>query len=79
MLIGALHGRTAPYEDETHCFELVDKYRERFIWELGATRCRDLRESGYGSEEMPCAQIIERGTRVLLKFLDKWGSNSAQV
>jgi len=70
LLIGAVHGRTRPDEDNSQCQKLVAEYRERFAQELGATLCRDLQANGYGSnEEMPCSMLVERAARILLQIL----------
>ena len=69
-IVGALHGRVLPDEDDSYCRELSARYRERFVQEIGATRCADLRENGYGSDgEWPCSVLVERATRVLLEVL----------
>jgi C_GCAxxG_C_C family probable redox protein len=70
LLIGALHGRTKPTEDDSECQRLAAEYRERFAQELGATRCGDLRASGYGSDgTQPCSAVAERAARILLQVL----------
>ena len=71
LLIGALHGRTRPGEDDTRCRQLVVTYRQRFAAALGATRCGDLRARGYGSKgSVPCAVLAERAAGILLEALD---------
>jgi C_GCAxxG_C_C family probable redox protein len=70
LLIGALHGRTKPAEDDRECQRLAAEYRERFAQELGTTRCGDLRASGYGSGgTQPCSVVAERAARILLQVL----------
>ena len=70
LLIGAVHGRTQPNEDDRECQRLAAEYRERFAQELGATRCCDLRASGYGSGgTQPCSTLVERAARILLQVL----------
>lgn len=70
LLIGALHGRTRPDEDDSQCMTLVSRYRERFVQELGTTHCGDLRAMGYGSDgKWPCSVLVERAARVLLETL----------
>lgn len=70
LIIGALHGRVLPDEDDGYCRELSARYRERFAQEIGTTRCADLRESTYGSDnEWPCSVLVERATRILLEIL----------
>jgi C_GCAxxG_C_C family probable redox protein len=71
MIIGALHGRVLPDQDDSYCGELSARYRERFIQKFGTTRCADLRASGYGSDgEWPCSVLVERATQVLLEVLE---------
>jgi C_GCAxxG_C_C family probable redox protein len=71
LLIGALHGRTKPTEDDRECQRLATEYRERFGQELGATSCRDLRANGYGSGgTQPCSVLVERVVRILLDILN---------
>ena len=70
LIIGALHGRVLPDEDDGYCWELSARYREQFAQAIGTTRCADLRENGYGSNgEWPCSVLVERATRVLLEIL----------
>lgn len=74
LLIGALYGRTAPDQDDSECNRLVCLYRERFVEELGTSRCFDLRESGFGSDGLwPCSTLVERAARILLEVLDEAG------
>jgi C_GCAxxG_C_C family probable redox protein len=71
LLIGALHGRTKPTEDDSECQRLTAEYRERFAHELGATLCCDLRVNGYGSGgTQPCSMLVEQAARILLQVLD---------
>ncbi len=70
LLIGALYGRTQPDEDDGECRRLATEYRERFAQELGATRCCDLRASGYGSDgTQPCSTLVGRAARILLQIM----------
>ena len=72
LLIGALHGRTRPDEDDGYCQELTFFYQDRFAEEFGETRCDDLLASGYGSDgKWPCSLLIERATRILLEMLQE--------
>jgi C_GCAxxG_C_C family probable redox protein len=71
LLIGALHGRTRPTEDDHECQRLAAEYRERFAQEWGATRCGDLRANGYGpGETQPCSALVERAASILLDVLN---------
>jgi C_GCAxxG_C_C family probable redox protein len=70
LIIGALYGRVRPDEDDNACQELAATYRERFLQELGATRCADLRASGYGSDgQWPCSALVERAVPIFLQVL----------
>jgi len=67
LIIGGLYGRTGPDEDDSECNRLVCVYRERFLEAFGTSRCRELRESGYGSDgQWPCSTAVERAVRILL-------------
>jgi hypothetical protein len=71
LLIGALHGRTLPDQDDSLCYDLASRYRERFIQEWGTTRCCELRALGYGSDgTIPCAVLVKRAAGILLAILD---------
>ena len=69
LLIGALHGRAAPGEEKTRCYEAVVRYRERFAETFGATICQRLRDRGYGSEVSPCSALAAEAARLLLETL----------
>jgi C_GCAxxG_C_C family probable redox protein len=71
MIIGALHGRTRPGEDDSLCLKLTTGYRDRFARELGSINCSELRAERYGSQgEEPCSVLVERAARLLLAVLD---------
>jgi C_GCAxxG_C_C family probable redox protein len=70
MVIGALHGRSRLDEDDRPAIERANRYRERFLADLGEVRCSPLRErvqapGGLGS----CAVVVERAARILLDLL----------
>jgi C_GCAxxG_C_C family probable redox protein len=70
MVVGALHGRTRPGEDEKKARELVGRFRERFLAEFGTTQCAPIRERF----EVPgktgfCAPVTERAVEILLEVL----------
>jgi C_GCAxxG_C_C family probable redox protein len=70
LLIGAVHGRTQPNEDDSECQRLAAEYRERFAQELGAALCCDLRANGYDSGgTQPCSMLVEQAARILLQVL----------
>ena len=71
LLIGAMHGRTHPNEDDSQCRKLVAEYRERFATELGATLCCTLRANGYGSSgTQSCSALVERAASILLDVMN---------
>jgi C_GCAxxG_C_C family probable redox protein len=71
MIIGALHGRTQPNEDDALCLELTTRYRDRFAREFGSAYCHELRAERYGSEgQEPCSVLVERAARALLAVLE---------
>lgn len=71
LVIGALHGRhRLPASDEP-AYSLAARYRERFLAELGATQCEQIRTwveapGGPGS----CAPLVEKAALFLLDILD---------
>ena len=70
LLIGALYGRTRPDENDDFCQKLTARYLDEFHRQLGATRCGDLRASGYGDDgQWPCSVVVERSARILLELL----------
>ena len=72
MIIGALHGRTEPEEDDALCLELATEYRDRFADELGSVYCPELRAEKYGSQgEEPCSMLVERAARIFLELLEE--------
>ena len=70
LVIGALHGRTQPDEDDEVAYDLAVRYRERFLAELGATQCARLRArvqapGGLGT----CTVVVEKAAAILLDLL----------
>ena len=71
MVIGALHGRSDPKDDELKCFQLVDNYRDKFREVLGSISCPQLRNEKYGSGgREPCSVLAERAADMLLDVLE---------
>ena len=71
MVIGGLHGRTSPFEDDSLCQEIVLIYRDRFARELGSVTCHELRSMGYGSHGIePCSMLVGRAADILLDVLN---------
>ena len=70
MLIAARHGRAQVDEKAEQCKTLVTLYRERFLQEFGSTRCCDLVDLGYHTDQLPCWALTARAARILLATLD---------
>jgi len=71
-VISALYGRTSANEEDKECQELVAHFRQRVLDRFGTTRCSELRESGYGSENSePCSILAERGVRILVEVIEE--------
>ena len=71
MVIGALHGRISPQEDEDQCMLAVNQFRDRFAQTLGSVHCYELREEKYGSHnQAPCSVLVTRAADILLEILD---------
>jgi len=70
MVIGGLHGRTKADEDDEPAQELTRRYRDRFLEELGDTRCEPIRDWVKGTDGPgTCAVVVERAARILLELL----------
>lgn len=72
MIIGGLHGRNRLTEEDRRALELATRYRERFLAELGRTRCGPLRKrvhtlGGLGS----CSVVVKHAARILLDVLSE--------
>lgn len=71
LLIGALHGRDTPDDDDARAYELSKRYRGEFCAQLGATQCAQLRSTvvkgsgGLGS----CGPLVEQAVDVLLEII----------
>ena len=72
-VISALYGRTSEKVDDQDCQELVASFRKRFLDRFGTLGCSELRESGYGADNIePCSTLVERGVRVLLGVIEEY-------
>ena len=72
-VISALYGRTSVEADDENCQKLVARYRQRFLDRFDTLRCSELRESGYGANNIePCSALVERGVRVLLEVIEEY-------
>ena len=72
MLIGVLYGRDDRSQNPGHCKQLTVQYLEQFGAVFGPTRCKDLREAGYG-DDVPCPVLVERAVSILLEVLEAGG------
>lgn len=71
-VISALCGRTSPDEDVEDCKEFVAQFRQRFQDRFGTLCCKELRESGYGADNLePCSKLVERGARILVEVIEE--------
>lgn len=70
LLIGALHGRSAPDVDDSKCAQVVSSFRQKFLQEFDSTLCQEIRATGYGEEgKKPCSEVVERTAMVLFDTL----------
>ena len=74
LVISGLLGRVELDEDDQLARDLVSRYRERFLAELGDTQCARLRElveapAGLGSYDL----LVERAATILLEVLAEAG------
>ena len=73
MITGALIGARRPGDDEEALKQAVAAYRDRFIAEIGPTKCATLRDGLYGSGgQEPCSVLARRGTSILLDVLEEY-------
>lgn len=71
LLIGALYGRVQVGQDDQKCLDLAARYRDRFVQELGATGCGQLRAMGYSSPDgPPCSALVQRAMLIFLDTLE---------
>jgi len=73
MLIGALHGHTGADQDNARVKTLVQRYRQRFQAEFGATTCQPLTQRVEAGQDKfsDCAQVGERAAEILLDVLEQ--------
>ena len=70
MVIGGLHGRTDPSQDDEHSYDLAKQYYEAFLEEFGTAQCDPIRkrfQKPDGSHS--CDQVVEWAARTLLNLL----------
>jgi len=70
LVIGGLLGRASLRGDDRPALTLADRYRERFLAELGATQCSRVRELVYAPGGLgSCALVVERAALILMELL----------
>lgn len=73
MIIGGLHGRSAPGADDTACQELAGRFIRQFQNRFNTLNCGELRQNGYGSPGAePCSTLVERASRLLLDCIPEF-------
>ncbi len=71
MVIGTHLAPQHPGSDEERMRQAVNRYRARFVDEIGPTQCAALRNGFYGAEgQEPCSVLVKRVVRILLQILD---------
>lgn len=75
LLIGALHGRRLPGQDDTLAYRLTNRYLEGFRAALGDTQCARLRRTVvYGAGGLgSCAVLAGQAARILHSLLTEGG------
>jgi len=68
LILGATRGRLEPTEDDKAFYDLVCRYRERFIEEFGSAQCEAVRNT-MPEIDKRCGPVVERGVRLLLEML----------
>ncbi|HHX44922.1 MAG TPA: C_GCAxxG_C_C family protein [Chloroflexi bacterium] len=68
LVLGATRGRLAPTEDDKALYDLVCRYRERFIATFGSSQCEAVRNT-MPEMDKRCAAVVEGGVRLLLEML----------
>lgn len=72
IILGALHGRTSPDQDDRICQDSSARLRTQFIERFETVNCGKLREFRYGSGGLePCSVLVERAARVLIQVIEE--------
>lgn len=71
MVIGYLHGRRNPGEDQKLCWRLSRAYYEGFKQEFGDTTCYGIRGKVFDQKtHIRCARTVRRSIRLLWQIID---------
>lgn len=68
LILGATRGRLEPTEDDGPLYDLLCRYRDRFIQEFGSSQCEAVRDTMPDIDKR-CGPVVERGVRMLLEML----------
>ena len=70
LLLGLLHGRATSHEDDTHCLELVRRWRAVFLQEFGTTLCQPIYDRAHAPDGPgTCAWVGDRAASALFTLL----------
>ncbi len=71
IIAGLIYGRTSADEAKMiRCKRVVTTHRDNFINHFGVTRCQELRDAQFGSDERnPCSAIIGPAAAMLIDLL----------
>jgi len=72
LVVGDFLGPRRPGGDEKPMRETIARYRQRFLDEIGPTKCATLRDGLYGPNgKEPCNVLVQRAIRLLFEVLDE--------
>lgn len=72
MVIGLLFAPDQPGGDEQRLRGSIAAYRERFLREIGPTRCGSLRDGLYGKDgKQPCSTLVRRAIQILSEIIEQ--------
>jgi C_GCAxxG_C_C family probable redox protein len=73
MVLSAIYGRTSPDQDDSQCMQLVAKYWDLFEQHFGTTKCKLLRDMGYGSGgPRPCCELVNESIRLFRTVIPRF-------
>jgi hypothetical protein len=80
MIISALMGRSELRvikgevdEQDAECQKICADYRARFLDNIKATRCCEIRVMGYGGTGIPCSTLARKVANIFLDVCDDYG------
>ena len=60
LVLGATRGRLEPTEDDSVLYDLICRYRERFIQKFGSSQCEAVRNTMPEADKR-CGPVVEGG------------------